>query len=167
MDNEQIELRKLLKKLKKKKIGLPFKYENNGIFDITNDEKEYNDYINDIESDNNIKKYKDVYNNFENNINNYFSEYTERIICSSINRNFKIHNKKIEGIFSTPFDTIYQEFNYGTLRTQKLRDYENRKKYFTSPLSEIESDSSDFSISSDKINKDEDVYLKDITKCGN
>ncbi|SCM27076.1 conserved Plasmodium protein, unknown function [Plasmodium berghei] len=140
MDNEQIELRKLLKKLKKKKIGLPFKYENNGIFDIKSDEKEFDDYINDIDSDNNIKKYKDVYNNFENNINDYFSEYTERIICSSINRNFKIHNKKTEEIFSTPFDTIYQEFNYGTLRTQKLRDYENREKYFTSPLSEIESE---------------------------
>ncbi|CAD2114461.1 conserved Plasmodium protein, unknown function [Plasmodium vinckei petteri] len=167
MDNEQIELRKLLKKLKKKKIGLSFKDENNPIFGIIHDGVDADDYINDIEGDSNVKKYKDVYNNFENDINYYFSEYTERIIGSSINRNFRIHNKKTEGIFSTPFDPIYQELNYGTLRTQKLREHENRKKYFTHPLPEIESNSSDFSTSSDQSNKDEEVYLKDITKCGN
>ncbi|CAD2106039.1 conserved Plasmodium protein, unknown function [Plasmodium vinckei lentum] len=160
MDNEQIELRKLLKKLKKKKIGLSFKDENNPIFGIISNEMEVDDYINDIEGDNNVKKYKDVYNNFENDINYYFSEYTERVIGSSINRNFRIRNKKTEGVFSTTFDPIYQELNYGTLRAQKLREYENRKKYFTHPLPEIESNS-------DQNNKDEEVYLKDITKCGN
>ncbi|SCN63721.1 conserved Plasmodium protein, unknown function [Plasmodium chabaudi adami] len=167
MDNEQVELRKLLKKLKKKKIGSSFKDENNPIFGIISDEVEVDDYIHDIEDDNSVKKYKDVYNNFESDINCCFSEYTERIIGSSINHNFRIHNKKTEGIFSTPFDPIYQELNYGTLRTQKLREYENRKKYFTHPFPEIESDPSDFSTSSDQNSKDEEAYLKDITKCGN
>ncbi|KAI4835179.1 hypothetical protein MKS88_005866 [Plasmodium brasilianum] len=149
--NIEAELLKVLQKLKRKKIRPA--HEKEKIFDsniieqyddsVSDDvcsikdviscangaEKEYDD---DIDDDDKMRKYKDVYNNFENNVNYYLNENIERIIYSSVSsKNDKsFFTETDEETCIKPLDIIYHQLRYGNLQGEKLRRYENSMRYF-------------------------------------
>ncbi|CRG97119.1 conserved Plasmodium protein, unknown function [Plasmodium gallinaceum] len=112
-----------------------------------------------------LDKYKDVYNNYENEINFYFNEEVEKIIYSSL------INKDGEFLIKPKDETIYkssniidQKLNHTMLEYKKLRNYQYNVKYFKPVNLDNKRNFSDSSISSNKDNKNIECNLKDITK---
>ncbi|SBT50586.1 conserved Plasmodium protein, unknown function [Plasmodium ovale wallikeri] len=133
------DLQRLLRKLKKKKKNLANKKKKkNSIFDMI---EEWDDYclddlctVQDVFSDINwvkeeeLDKYKNVYNNFESEINYYFSEYVEGVIYSSVvgqeEKRFGEAGKMGRETFSLAANPIYHHLYYGSLLGKKLRSHE-------------------------------------------
>ncbi|GAW83855.1 hypothetical protein, conserved [Plasmodium gonderi] len=148
--NVEEELLKLLKKMKRKNRKHEGSKEKNFTCDMcqfdddtfSSDLYMVKDVVHDSATIKDVaNKYKNVYNNFENDINFYLSEYVEDVIYSSVKtKKKKNYNIQMgEETFNKPSSIIYQHLNYGNLIGEKLRCYEFSSRYFTTALDENDS----------------------------